>query len=43
MLFDKHYADQATRYINGEYVPERFSEQDVEGNSEAVLKLVPER
>jgi len=43
VLFDKHYADQATRYINGEYVPERFSEQDVEGNSEAVLKLVPER
>lgn len=43
VLFDKHYADQATRYINGEYVPERFSEQDVEGNSEAVLKLVPGR
>ncbi|WP_285426271.1 penicillin acylase family protein [Pseudomonas sp. efr-133-TYG-103a] len=43
VLFDKHYADQATRYINGEYVPQRFSEQDVEGNSEAVLKLVPGR
>ncbi|SEJ63601.1 penicillin acylase family protein [Pseudomonas sp. NFR16] len=43
VLFDKHYADQATRYINGEYVPERSSEKDVEGNSEAVLKLVPGR
>jgi penicillin amidase len=43
VLFDKHYADQAPRYIKGEYVPERFSEGDVTGNSKEVLKLVPGR
>jgi penicillin amidase len=41
VLFDKHYADQAQRYIKGEYAPERFSEADVEGNSEEVLELAP--
>jgi penicillin amidase len=41
VLFDKHYADQAQRYINGEYAPERFSEADVVGNSKEVLELVP--
>jgi penicillin amidase len=41
VLFDKHYADQAQRYIRGEYAPERFSEGDVEGNSKEVLELMP--
>ena len=42
VLFDKHYADQAQRYIHGEYVPELFSEEDVAGNSQEVLRLVPQ-
>ncbi|TDV64616.1 penicillin acylase family protein [Pseudomonas sp. LP_7_YM] len=41
VLFDKHYADQAKAYINGQYMPERFSEGDVAGNSKEVLRVVP--
>jgi penicillin amidase len=41
VLFDPHYADQAQRYVTGQYVPERFSEEDVAGNSKEVLRLVP--
>ncbi len=43
VLFDKHYADQAQSYINGQYMPERFSEADVVGNSKEVLRLVPKK
>ena len=43
VLSDEHYADQAQRYVNGEYAPERFSEGDVAGNSKEVLRLVPGR
>jgi penicillin amidase len=41
VLFDKHYADQAKAYVSGQYMPERFSEGDVAGNSKDVLRLVP--
>jgi penicillin amidase len=41
VLFDKHYSDQAQRYITSQYVPERFSEGDVAGNSKETLRLVP--
>jgi penicillin amidase len=41
VLFDKHYADQAKAYVSGQYMPERFSEGDVAGNSKEVLRLVP--
>ncbi|MDH0745671.1 penicillin acylase family protein [Pseudomonas sp. GD03842] len=41
VLFDKRYADQAKAYISGQYLPERFSEDDVAGNSKEVLRLVP--
>ncbi|HEY0289444.1 MAG TPA: penicillin acylase family protein [Pseudomonas sp.] len=41
VLFDEHYCDQAQAYINGEYVPERFSEGDVAGNTKSTLRLVP--
>jgi penicillin amidase len=41
VLFDKHYADQAQAYVNGQYLPERFSEGDVAGNSTEELRLVP--
>jgi penicillin amidase len=41
VLFDKHYADQAKAYVSGQYMPEMFSEGDVEQNSKDALKLVP--
>jgi penicillin amidase len=41
VLFDQHYSDQAQTYVNGGYVPERFSEEDVAGHSKEVLRLVP--
>ncbi|HXQ98928.1 MAG TPA: penicillin acylase family protein [Pseudomonas sp.] len=41
VLFDEHYADQAQRYINGQYLPERFSEGDVAEHSKETLRFVP--
>ncbi|KTB94550.1 penicillin amidase [Pseudomonas syringae ICMP 11293] len=39
--FDKHYSDQAKAFVNGEYLPQRFSEKDVAEHTEGVLRLVP--
>ncbi len=39
--FDKHYSDQAKAYINGEYMKQHFSEQDVAEHTEGVLRFVP--
>jgi penicillin amidase len=39
--FDKHYADQAEAFVKGEYMPQRFSEQDVAEHTKGVLRLVP--
>lgn len=39
--FDKHYADQAEAFVKGEYMPQRFSEQDVAEHAKGVLRLVP--
>lgn len=41
VLFDKHYADQAQTYINGGYVPQHLSEEDVAKNAKGTLNLVP--
>ena len=41
VLFDEHYSDQAQAYVNGQYMPERFSEGDVAGNTMSTLRLVP--
>ena len=41
VLFDKHYADQAQTYINGGYVPQHLSEEDVAKNTKGTLNLVP--
>ncbi|RRV03974.1 penicillin acylase family protein [Pseudomonas sp. v388] len=39
--FDRHYADQAEKFVKGEYVPQRFSEKDVAEHTQGVLRLVP--
>ncbi len=39
--FDRHYADQAERYIEGHYVPMHMSDEDVQANTRDTLKLVP--
>jgi len=43
VLFDKHYSDQAQTYINGEYVPQHLSEEDVAKNAQGTLRLMPQR
>ncbi|MDG6403893.1 hypothetical protein QCD79_28110, partial [Pseudomonas quasicaspiana] len=35
------YSDQAQTYINGEYVPQHLSEEDVAKSAQGTLKLVP--
>ena len=39
--FDRHYADQAEAFVKGEYVRQRFSEEDVAAHTEGTLRLVP--
>jgi penicillin amidase len=39
--FDRHYADQAEKFVKGEYVPQRFTSGDVAEHTEGVLELVP--
>jgi penicillin amidase len=41
VLFDQHYQDQAKLYINGQYIMQYFSEDDVAANTKSTLKLVP--
>lgn len=44
VLFDKHYADQATRYAEGMYAPQYLSEADVNAHTVSVLHfLLPKR
>lgn len=43
VVFDRHYDDQAERYVKGEYVPMHMSEEDVKANTQGTLKLVPAR
>ncbi|WP_447588192.1 penicillin acylase family protein [Aquipseudomonas campi] len=39
--FDRHYADQAEAYIEGQYLPQHYSEEDVRANTRSTLHLVP--
>jgi len=39
--FDRHYSDQAQRFINGEYVPQHLSADDVTANTRSTLTLQP--
>ncbi|UVE18028.1 penicillin acylase family protein [Pseudomonas sp. LS44] len=41
--FDAHYQDQAEAYIQGQYLPQHYSEEDVKANTKATLHLVPVR
>ncbi|TBU74320.1 penicillin acylase family protein [Pseudomonas daroniae] len=39
--FDRHYRDQAQRFIGGEYVPQHLSTEDVIANTRGTLTLQP--
>ncbi|AYC31051.1 penicillin acylase family protein [Pseudomonas cavernae] len=39
--FDAHYADQAEAYIQGQYLPQHYSDEDVKANTQSSLTLVP--
>ncbi|HCP57011.1 MULTISPECIES: penicillin acylase family protein [Pseudomonas] len=39
--FDKHFSDQAERYMRGEYVPMHLSQADVATHTESTLTLKP--
>lgn len=41
--FDSHYSDQAEAYIQGEYLPQHYSEEDVRANTKQTLRLMPAR
>lgn len=41
VLFDKHYKDQAERYIRGEYVPMHLDTEAIKANSRSQLILRP--
>ena len=41
VLFDKHYADQAERFVEGFYVPQYLSEADVKTHTKSTLRLRP--
>lgn len=43
VLFDAHYADQAQRFAQGDYVPQHLSEADVQANTRSTLNLQPTR
>ncbi|SNS93597.1 penicillin acylase family protein [Pseudomonas segetis] len=41
--FDKHYSDQAQRYIQGVYLPMHLSDSDVAAHTSSTLTLMPAR
>ena len=41
VLFDAHYADQAKAYVEGQYQPEHFQDDEVKANTKGLLKLLP--
>ena len=41
--FDAHYKDQATRYVQGQYVRQWLSASDVDANTRSTLTLTPAR
>jgi penicillin G amidase len=43
VLFDKHYADQAERYAQGIYAPQRLLDDDINTHTESRLRMTPAR
>jgi penicillin G amidase len=43
VLFDKHYADQAERYVQGIYAPQRLRDDDINAHTESRLVMTPAR
>lgn len=41
VLFDAHYADQAKAYVEGQYQPEHFQDDEVQANAKGTLELLP--
>lgn len=41
--FDKHFSDQAVRYIQGQYVPMHLSPDDVAAHTDSTLTLQPKK
>lgn len=41
--FDKHYGDQAEAYIEGQYLPQHYDDNEVKANTQGVLRLIPVR
>ena len=41
VLFDRHYADQAKHFVEGGYVHERLSQDDVQAHTASTLILRP--
>ncbi|MBM7062455.1 penicillin acylase family protein [Pseudomonas sp. UL073] len=39
--FDAHYQDQAEAYIQGQYLPQHYTDEDVKANTKGTLHLVP--
>lgn len=39
--FDRHYSDQAQRFIDGKYVPQHLSAEDVSAHTRSTLTLQP--
>lgn len=39
--FDRHYADQAKAYMQGQYVQQHLSEEDIGQNTKSTLRLLP--
>lgn len=40
--FDKHYADQAETYMQGQYFPQHLGMEDVKQNTQSTLRLLPQ-
>jgi penicillin amidase len=43
VLFDQHYADQASAFASGRYMPQHLAEADVAAHTRSTLALVPPR
>jgi penicillin amidase len=41
ILFDRHYADQAERFVAGIYVPQHLTSADVQAHTQSTLTLQP--